>query len=141
MGWVRRGSALWRMGAEDSALVPGARPQLPGVRPGVLGSRGLGSTAGVEIVRVRAGQAVREADRLAVEAPLEIRFGPRRSTVLMRTPGDDDELVTGFLFTEGIVGSAADVRALGRPPGLAGDEVGNVIAVELGPGAAPLPPR
>jgi FdhD protein len=43
------------------------------------------------------------ADRVAVEEPLEIRIGDTPLAVVMRTPGDDDDLVTGFLLTEGIV--------------------------------------
>jgi FdhD protein len=78
-------------------------------------------------------------DRVAVEAPLEIRLGAKISTVLMRTPGDDEELVLGFLFTEGMISRAGDVVALRRPEGLTGDERGNVIAVELSP-SLKLPP-
>jgi FdhD protein len=87
------------------------------------------------------GGAAREVDdRLAVEAPLEIRFGPKRSVVLMRTPGDDEDLVRGFFFTEGIIGRASEIEALERPPGLAGDEIGNVIAARLA-ASTPLPPE
>src|SRR5262249_5564510 len=42
-------------------------------------------------------------DCLAVEAPLEVRIGGKPVTVLMRTPGHDEELVRGFLFSEGII--------------------------------------
>lgn len=56
-------------------------------------------------------------DQLAVEEPLEIRleYGPvlkRKSqnlSITMRTPGADEDLATGFLFTEGIVRRAADL--------------------------------
>ena len=58
-----------------------------------------------------------ELDNLAVEEPLEIsiEFGPRnrRSTknisITMRTPGDDEALATGFLFTEGIIKNAHEI--------------------------------
>jgi FdhD protein len=70
-------------------------------------------------------------DEVAVEAPLEIRIGPRPATVLMRTPGDDEELVRGFLFSEGIIASAEDIVSMGRPPGLTGAQQGNVMAVQL----------
>jgi FdhD protein len=56
-------------------------------------------------------------DILAVEEPLEIRLGfpdgkHRAVSITMRTPGDDAELAAGFLFTEGILKSADDVRQI-----------------------------
>lgn len=73
-------------------------------------------------------------DRIAMEAPLEIRLGRGKSTVLMRTPGQDEELVRGFLVTEGLVTRAEEIVDLVRPQGLSGDEIGNVIQVTLRPG-------
>jgi FdhD protein len=70
-------------------------------------------------------------DWVAVEAPLEIRIGPKPATVLMRTPGDDEELVRGFLFSEGIVTGAADIISINRPPNLTGPQQGNVMVVQL----------
>jgi FdhD protein len=70
-------------------------------------------------------------DWVAVEAPLEIRLGGKPATVLMRTPGDDEELVRGFLFSEGIIARAADILSMSRPLNLTGDRQGNVMAVEL----------
>jgi FdhD protein len=70
-------------------------------------------------------------DQIAVEAPLEIRIGSRPATVLMRTPGDDEELVRGFLFSEGIIASADEIVSMRRPPNLTGADRGNVIAVQL----------
>ncbi|MFI5402830.1 MAG: formate dehydrogenase accessory sulfurtransferase FdhD [Planctomycetota bacterium] len=71
-------------------------------------------------------------ESIATEAPLEIRLGGAASTVLMRTPGDDEELVSGFLFDEGLIQGVADIVAL-RRPATSGDETGNVIDVELVP--------
>ncbi|MEM6291768.1 MAG: formate dehydrogenase accessory sulfurtransferase FdhD [Myxococcota bacterium] len=52
------------------------------------------------------GDAVTEAeDRVAVEAPLEIRVGGTPIAVVMRTPGHDEALVRGFLLTERIARS------------------------------------
>jgi FdhD protein len=42
-------------------------------------------------------------DQLAVEEPLQVVVDGRPLAVLMRTPGDDHPLVTGFLLTEGII--------------------------------------
>lgn len=80
-----------------------------------------------------------QPDRIAVEAPLEVRLGGKSATVLMRTPGDDEDLVLGFLYNEGLIRSAAEVVALRRPPDLTGDELGNVIIVDLTPSLSRAP--
>lgn len=59
-------------------------------------------------------------DEVVVEEPLEIRlqYGPAANrqeqaiSVTMRTPGQDAELATGFLFTEGILPRASAIRAI-----------------------------
>lgn len=59
-------------------------------------------------------------DLLAVEEPLEIRleYGPdgqrthKNLSVTMRTPGADEDLACGFLFTEGLVHTAGDILAV-----------------------------
>jgi len=70
-------------------------------------------------VSTRQGDAVSERDDLlAVEEPLEIQveYGPARTrrnlSVTMRTPGQDEDLVVGFLLTEGIVRHPDDVLAV-----------------------------
>lgn len=95
----------------------------------------------VQIRRWTDGQVVEVADRVAVEAPLEIRLDGAGVTVLMRTPGHDEEMVAGFLITEGIVQDRGDVVAMMRPEGLTGDERGNVIDVHLKPGRGRRPPE
>ncbi|WP_280260253.1 formate dehydrogenase accessory sulfurtransferase FdhD [Nocardia abscessus] len=50
-------------------------------------------------------------DTLAVEEPLEIRIDGRSLTVTMRTPGDDIDLVHGFLLSEAMIGSGEDIVA------------------------------
>ncbi len=42
-------------------------------------------------------------ERLAVESPLQICIGGVPYSITMRTPGDDELLARGLLFTEGIV--------------------------------------
>lgn len=59
-----------------------------------------------------AGENARRPDTLAVEEPLEIRVGGRPLTVTMRTPGNDFDLVAGFLTAEGIIGAAADLTSM-----------------------------
>lgn len=102
-------------------------------------------TVRVPVVSVEAGRHVPGRDTLAVEEPLEIRlgFGPpearTRQTVslTMRTPGGDRELAAGFLFTEGIIASRAEIAELRS----CGPRVGhgkhrNVVRVELRPEVA-----
>lgn len=55
-----------------------------------------------------------EEDQVSLEEPLEIRIDDQPLAVTMRTPGEDQELAAGFLFTEGIVRSPDDVSFL--PP-------------------------
>jgi FdhD protein len=74
-------------------------------------------------------------DEIAVEAPLEIRVAGKALTVVMRTPGHDEELARGFLYAESLVDDAADIVSITRPAALTGDEVGNVVDVALRPGA------
>jgi FdhD protein len=50
------------------------------------------------------------------------------------TPGNDEELVAGFLYSEGIVRAAAEILALGHPEALLDGDCRNVVAVELAPG-------
>ncbi|NQX27309.1 formate dehydrogenase accessory sulfurtransferase FdhD [Microbacteriaceae bacterium VKM Ac-2854] len=65
------------------------------------------------ITIVRAGEPVRRReDVLAAEEPLEIRVGGRRFSVTMRTPGDDFDLVAGFLVSEGVVTAAEHLAAM-----------------------------
>lgn len=86
------------------------------------------------ILRFVGAQPAEVTDRLVVEEPLEIRLGSTPIAVVMRTPGDDEDLVLGFLLTEGIM--------------LTPDEVGviepiddNRIRVEPAPGVDIDPER
>jgi FdhD protein len=53
--------------------------------------------------RVNAGSGRLQTETLAVEAPLQIILNEKPFSVTMRTPGNDDSLVRGWLFSEGIV--------------------------------------
>ena len=63
-----------------------------------------------------------EADRVAVEEPLEIRVDGEPLAVTMRTPGDDEELALGFLHGEGLIDGP-------REAGPSADLAANVIEV------------
>lgn len=62
-------------------------------------------SAGYGIVRQDGGTRRTETDRVACEEPLQITVDGTPVAVVMRTPGHDDDLVRGFLVTEGIIGS------------------------------------
>ena len=51
-------------------------------------------------------------DQVAVEEPLQITVDGHPVAVVMRTPGDDADLVRGFLRTEGIVRHEGDLRRI-----------------------------
>ena len=53
-----------------------------------------------------------DEDVVAVEEPLQVRLGNRDLAVMMRTPGNDDELAAGFLFTEGILHAHEDIAEI-----------------------------
>ncbi len=60
--------------------------------------------------RYRYGQGFTQTpDFLASEEPLEIRVNGNSVAVTMRTPGHDEDLATGFLFTEGILREATEI--------------------------------
>ena len=76
------------------------------------------------------------ADALAGEEPLEVRLDGEQFTVTMRTPGDDVELIAGFLLSEGIVRDWAQIRQIDFAAGIDPDGTRNlnVARVSLEPG-------
>ncbi len=93
------------------------------------------------VLKVSGEASVEAPDLLAVEEPLEIRlgFGPptdrrqRSLSVTMRTPGHDQDLTLGFLLTEGIIQTPAQVYSLKHCTEAGRQEVENVIRAELQP--------
>jgi FdhD protein len=77
--------------------------------------------AALPIVRVERTGTRADSDLVAIEAPLSLELrsataGPsRRVGVLMRTPGDDLDLLRGWLFTERIIGRLAEILAVDFP--------------------------
>jgi len=57
----------------------------------------------VQVTRHRDNHPERFVDSVAVEDPLEIRLDDTPLAVTMRTPGDDEDLVLGFLLSEAIL--------------------------------------
>src|SRR6266851_8168949 len=78
------------------------------------------------------GKVARVEDYLAAEEPLEMRAGRFSLGVTLRTPGDDEELVAGFLFTEGIISRPKDLVALQTTSDKAPQK--NIVRVTLAPG-------
>jgi FdhD protein len=68
-------------------------------------------------------------DEVTIEEPLEIRIGQNPLAVTMRTPGNDAELAAGFLLSEGIVRTRADLREIS--PCTLPASLGNVLNVTL----------
>lgn len=76
--------------------------------------------AHIKIKKINAGEQLEVEDELAVEEPLEIQlswqegnaFVQKNIAVTMRTPGNDAELAAGFLFTEGILQSADQIKQI-----------------------------
>lgn len=66
----------------------------------------------VDVVHVGADAGSASHDVVANEEPLEIRLGEQQFVVLMRTPGSDRQLATGFLLSEQIVRRPEDVSMM-----------------------------
>ena len=83
-----------------------------------------------------------EKDSVVAEEPLEIRLleggaEPERFVVTMRTPGDDDDLVVGLLYGEGVIEEIDEIAAI-EPPAdtrVAPELAKNVRVVTLAPRA------
>ena len=101
---------------------------------------GRQSAREVNIVRAGTHGWNEAADFVATEEPLEIRLGftndsgdrdERSISITMRTPGHDQELATGFLYTEGIIRRPDDVASIGPCGPPASNGLVNVVRVEL----------
>ena len=99
------------------------------------------STSGIPIIRLTGLHAEPTLDMLAAEEPLELRMSTgiagtkqtRAIAVTMRTPGHDNELAAGFLFTEGIIQHAGDIQAIDPVEG----KQDNTLCVALRDGLEP----
>ncbi len=95
-----------------------------------------------EVSRVRRSGREAARDFVAAEEPMEIRvvFGPverrtmRNVSITMRTPGHEDELAVGFLFTEGLLSSHEEIEKIEtRGVDNEGRPTGNIVRVHLRP--------
>ena len=89
--------------------------------------------ASAHVTRLRAGaEPVSERDTLVAEEPLELRLGGEPLSVTLRTPGHDEELALGFLWTMRLIRSLEDVVAIRAGLGPVG---ARVVEIELSPHA------
>lgn len=96
----------------------------------------------VRIHRYRGAELEATEDLLVTEEPLEIRLGYGSTadrqqlslSVTMRTPGHDEELTIGFLFSEGIIQAASDLLSVKYCEDLGkSEQKENVMRAELAP--------
>ena len=80
-----------------------------------------------------AGAGAASLDAVAVEEPLEIRVEGTPFAVTLRTPGEDLELVAGYLLGEGVIEDRDDLAALAHIDDPL-DPQGNTVDVRLAPG-------
>ena len=97
-------------------------------------------TSRTPVLRIRGSQHSTRPDTVAAEEPLEIRLAGTPLAVTMRTPGDDFDLVHGFLATEGVIGGHDDIAGLRYCNSVDDDgrNTYNVVDVDLAPGV-PIP--
>jgi FdhD protein len=104
----------------------------------------IGPSVETRIVAYDETGTQRRYDRVASEEPLEIRLRTRteRRTIAMtmRTPGHDFELAAGFLFGEGVISAAHDIREMTYclDDDVAADQRYNIVNVDLA--SATMPP-
>ncbi|TDU66042.1 FdhD protein [Prosthecobacter fusiformis] len=92
----------------------------------------MSESSTIELTHLQLGHpAEKRQDVVAREEPLEIRVEGRSVAVVMRTPGHDEELVAGFLVTEGVITCARDVLEISQCPSV-GNKHGNIVDVLLG---------
>ncbi len=98
------------------------------------------SSRNLEIERFNSLRPGKVTDIVAMEEPLEIRLAHTRPdgrraqqsiSITMRTPGNDEELAPGFLFSEGIVRASEDIASVAPCGPPAANGLVNVVRVEL----------
>lgn len=90
------------------------------------------ASAAVTAQPLRFGAAREDAREIevAVETPINIVYGNMPYAVMMASPSDLEDFVTGFSLTEGIVREADEIRGVTVAP----KDEGVVVTVELAPG-------
>ena len=94
---------------------------------------------GIRAVPVRRRGHRLEQDFVVIEEPLEIRVNGKPLVVTMRTPGHDEELAAGFLYSESVIKSRQDLSNIRTKTGITTDNLqikstlfdGDKVEVEL----------
>lgn len=79
------------------------------------------------VTKVSTQGSIAGPDVLAREEPLEIRVNGRSVAVTMRTPGHDEDLAAGFLWTERLIDAPSALLSVGHCPGKSKEERENII--------------
>lgn len=96
------------------------------------------------VLKVDGGSPEEVADRVVVEEPMEVRVRwqagrevkEKSVAITMRTPGDDFELVAGFLYTERVVGRWEDIVDVAYCLDVDEEQERNIVTVTLAQGVA-----
>ena len=105
-----------------------------------------GRSVEVDVLALDGALRKTKHDDVVAEEPLEIRLGSgsaaRTLAVTMRTPGNDFELVAGFLYGEAIARKRGDIVTMDYciDPQIDAEQRYNIVSVELSSGADPVDP-
>jgi FdhD protein len=88
----------------------------------------------IRMTAMRPGMSAERDDRVVVEEPLEIRVAGEAIAVTMRTPGHDEELAAGFLFTEGVVQQSEQIAGAAHASTPRGDPAPNIVEIRVSAG-------
>ena len=85
----------------------------------------------IEVTRVGPRGTVVDQDSAATEEPMQVRLGGEPFAVIMRTPGADQELAAGFLFSERVVRSTDEIGLIRHCLDPEQPDLQNVVDVQL----------
>lgn len=124
-----------------ASAAPAAKSNSNSLRPPTRSQADPLRQATTPVVRWQQDATSTSEDELVVEEPLELRLrvgetdaqpqATETLAIIMRTPGADEELAIGFLYSEGLITSASDLQAI--LPGQDSDGLPTPNALDLVP--------